>query len=146
MLHILIVPELWMYLINNKLVSFTKGHIFCLSYVNGAIAFYSKRFWHLQIQCWDSKGISTNEWPGPICCLSALLLMDAAPDTKKDIWSHKEIQRSWWVQPLNRTICPPFSLIAFSTCVRFQGLNGSGGCVWKDTNWFNGSDIYWVVQ
>ena len=68
---------------------------------------------------------------GPICFLSALLLMDAVASwlvqiQKKDIWSHKEIQRSWWVQPLNRTICPPFSLIAFSTCGRFQGSDWKG--------------------
>ena len=44
---------------------------------------------------------------------------------KKDIWSHKEIQESWWVEPFNRTICPPFPSIAFST--RGRGGRGQGG-------------------
>lgn len=90
------------------------------TYVDGAKALYMKRDTVLRFEGHFYKWVT---WPH---------LLPVRPFTngcsskyKKDIWSHKEIQRSWWVQPLNRTICPPFSLIVFSTCGRFRGLNGS---------------------
>ena len=116
--------RVWMYLINECLV-------YKRTYFKSDLCWWSNNFLHKEIQLFLTLTDTMSRFKGHFYkWVTWPNLLPVRPFTngcrskyKKDIWSHKEIHRSWWVQPLNRTICPPFSLIDLTTC---------GRIVWKD--------------